>query len=473
LAKKIVTLDIDNTSVRLLELDGNRVKRWGTTALEPGMVENGNVVNPELVGARIRELMVTLGIRASSVVSSISGAFAISRVVLIPRSGNDSLQRRVRQLAEDITPIPMTELFLTWRQLATTENDVEILLLAVPRSVVNYHTATLQAAGLRAMALNLKTVAVASISTLPDIVALNVGPSSIDVALIVNGLPYVLHTVSLATDGFSGQVDAAQVVSSVTQAVEFYNSRNPQNPLAGDVPILLAGRDVMAPTYGEYIQEHTGRTVMLPEPPVDYPPHLSTAEYGVNIGLAVRRDGIEGHPNALTPMSINVLLGPQRQFNFSLLAVITVLVAILGLMGAFYLFQNLQSDKDTTAAWRVNLQQSQAELQKQRVNIARKGQLQQIITEFDEISSLRGGISADWILVDELAKDVVELNSIGFDQNGISFQLTADSLVAIETYVENLRGHERFATAGLPIETSGGGPREKVTMGIQTTFARD
>ena len=103
MAKKIVTLDIDNTSIRLLELDGNRVSRWGSTALEPGLVENGNVVNPELVGTRIRELMTTVGIRANSVISSISGAFAISRVVAIPTEGGEPLH--ARHLNQQHSPI--------------------------------------------------------------------------------------------------------------------------------------------------------------------------------------------------------------------------------------------------------------------------------------------------------------------------------------------------------------------------------
>ena len=471
MAKRIVTLDIDNTSVRLLELDGNRVRRWGSTALEPGLVENGNVVNPELVGAHIRDLMASLRIRSGSVVSSIGGAFAISRVIMVPRTGGESLQRRVLRLAEEISPVPVAELYVTWRQLSTTDDDVEVLLLAVPRSVVNYHVAALQAAGLRATALNLKTIAVASLASEPDVLALNVGPSSVDIAVMVNGLPQVLHTATFPANGNAGQVDAAQVVSSLTRVVEFYNTRHPRQPLAADVPILLAGQEVMAPAFGEYLEEHTGRTVMLPEPPVEYPPHLSTAEYGVNIGLAVRRDGIDGHPEAGTPLSVNVLLAPQRQFNYSFQGVVIAVVVLLGLLGVLFLYQNLLDDQDTTAALKSNLQRGQTELQLQRATISRRGDLQRVINEFEQISSERGGITADWDLVEEYAGDTIQLKSIGFDGAGISLQVSADSLQAVEAYVESLRELDRFARVELPQETEEAGPRESVSLGISTTFA--
>lgn len=473
MAKRIVTLDIDNTSIRVLELDGNRVRRWGTAALEPGLVENGNVVNPELVGARIRELMASVGIRASSVVSSIGGAFVMSRVVMVPRTGGDSLQRRVLRLAEELSPVPVADLYVTWRQLSATADEVEILLLAVPRSVVNYQLEALQAAGLRATALNLKTIAVASLASEPDVLALNVGPSSVDVALMVNGLPQLLHTTTLPAKGITEQVDADQVVSSLTRAVEFYNGRHLQQPLAADVPILLAGQEVMAPAFTEYLEEHTGRTVMLPEPPVEYPPHLSTAEYGVNIGLAVRDGGIKGHPEAGTPLSVNVLLAPQRRFNFSFQGMVATAVVLLGLLGVLFLYQNLLDDQDTTAALRSNLQLVQSELQSQRAAISRRADLQKVINEFDEITSERGGITADWNLVEEPAGTTIRIQSLSFDANGMSLQITADSLLDVEAYVESLREIDRFATVSLPIETGQAGPRESVSLGISTTFAQN
>ena len=40
MAKKIVTLYIDDTSIRLLVTSGKRVKKWADVPLPPGMVKN-------------------------------------------------------------------------------------------------------------------------------------------------------------------------------------------------------------------------------------------------------------------------------------------------------------------------------------------------------------------------------------------------------------------------------------------------
>jgi len=45
MAKNVVTLYIDDTSLGLLEAKGKRVKKWASLPLEPGLVWDGVVLN--------------------------------------------------------------------------------------------------------------------------------------------------------------------------------------------------------------------------------------------------------------------------------------------------------------------------------------------------------------------------------------------------------------------------------------------
>ena len=56
MAKNIVTLYIDDDSLRLMVTQGKRVEKWAELPLEPGLIENTVVVKEAEVVAKIKEL---------------------------------------------------------------------------------------------------------------------------------------------------------------------------------------------------------------------------------------------------------------------------------------------------------------------------------------------------------------------------------------------------------------------------------
>ena len=58
-----VTLYIDDSSLRLLVSQEQRVKVWASVPLNPGLVKNNVIIHPEEVSARIRELFEKEGLK--------------------------------------------------------------------------------------------------------------------------------------------------------------------------------------------------------------------------------------------------------------------------------------------------------------------------------------------------------------------------------------------------------------------------
>ena len=50
MAKKIVTLYIRDTSISLLVMRGNQVKKWANLPLDPGLIQEGVVIDEEQDG---------------------------------------------------------------------------------------------------------------------------------------------------------------------------------------------------------------------------------------------------------------------------------------------------------------------------------------------------------------------------------------------------------------------------------------
>lgn len=470
-ARRVVTLDVDSAAIRLVEVVGRRLRRWATAALEPGLVENGIILDPEAVGSRIRELMQRSGIRASSVVASVGGSFAIARTIALPRPEGVALEAQVLEAAQEISPVPLEQLYLTWRQVADEGKTQEFLLVGVHRSVVNYHLAALRAAGLKPRSLNIRTLAVAAAAAQRDALVLNVEQDTVELALVLDGIPRVLHTATLPPESKSLEVWADQVFHVLARAVGFYDARHQGEPLADAVPVLLAGQRAADPDLARRLAELTGRTVAPLDPPVEHPGHMLKAQWGVNIGLALRKTVLDGYPSGNAPFSLNLLERPRGRARFTRRKMLAALAIAAGLVGAFLLFGSFSQAQDAAAALQAERDALQARVQSLQQTLARRSGLQQVVKEFDELSALRRALLQDWELLEESAGPDIRLNTLTFSQAGVAMQVTAPSLNELEGFVEALRELPRFSRVDLPSETGGGEEGQPVTLGVATTFA--
>ena len=83
MAKRIVTLEIDTTAIRLMETREGRVVKWASLSLEPTMTRDGVISDPGALSTAVKQLMDSSGIKARDVIASVSGLYSVSRVVAV------------------------------------------------------------------------------------------------------------------------------------------------------------------------------------------------------------------------------------------------------------------------------------------------------------------------------------------------------------------------------------------------------
>ncbi len=71
--KMYVTLNISSTSIRLLSVAGRKVMKWGSMPLPTGLVKDGLVLRPRVVGAVISALFKSTGVPKKRVIASLTG----------------------------------------------------------------------------------------------------------------------------------------------------------------------------------------------------------------------------------------------------------------------------------------------------------------------------------------------------------------------------------------------------------------
>ena len=64
MAKRVVTLAIDTTAIRIMEAAGGEVMKWASLSLDPSISEEGVFLDPQALSAAVKQLLDSSGIRA-------------------------------------------------------------------------------------------------------------------------------------------------------------------------------------------------------------------------------------------------------------------------------------------------------------------------------------------------------------------------------------------------------------------------
>jgi len=465
LGKKVITLDIDSTAIRLLETRGDRVTKWASVSLEPGEVEGEVVSNPQALSTKVKQLMASSGIKGKKVSASFSGLYSVSRILPLSNlPGGLTTPQAVLEAASEIMPVDTDKLYLSWQTIATGEGAQEVFVVGVPQDIIDAEVRALRAAGINPHILDLKTMALARVVNREQALILNIEPSSFDIVVVVNGVPQIMRTIAWEQDKLTTDDKVEHLATTLRLTADFYSSRHPDTPLDPATPLFITGQMSGDPALREKLQARLGYPFEPLAPPLKYPENLPVSQYAVNIGLALKgmTPSKEVGQGDFFPPDINFLPAvyhpwkPSARQLYSLGAVIVAL---------FLLFQLYQVTSDALAKT-ANLQQRydilNNELQKRQLEIKDRAPLQTAIDEYRTISNMDGNFTEDLKVINsEATEHGVQLQSISHASDSITINWQADSYTAIENYLEALEKSGRFSTpiprpvTGFPFVTSG------------------
>ena len=165
--RPMLGLDITTSSVKLVELgmSGDRY-RLEAYAAEPTPVNSVNekaIVDVEAVGEAVRRAYKRSGARAKDAAVAISGDAAITKIIQMPATLNDSeLEGQVQLQADQYIPFPMEEVSFDFEVIGPSEKDpdmLDVLLVATRSENVEQRVAACAAAGLSAKIVDVEAFA--------------------------------------------------------------------------------------------------------------------------------------------------------------------------------------------------------------------------------------------------------------------------------------------------------------------------
>jgi type IV pilus assembly protein PilM len=179
-----VALDVGGSSVVALELVGGtgklKLKSCSEWPLTEGLVEDGEIVDADLVGRELKAFANQYKFRGRAVQLAVSNQKVIVRNIDMPEMTESELRGAIEFQAQDYIPIPIDEVVLDFQVVGRYVNPEgtarqQVVLVAAQRAMISMFTAAARQAGLRVAGVDVSSLALVR-SLLPATPFLGDGP---------------------------------------------------------------------------------------------------------------------------------------------------------------------------------------------------------------------------------------------------------------------------------------------------------
>lgn len=167
-ARPLIGLDISSFAVKMVELvangkDGYRVERYAIEVLPRDAVSDGNIGNLDEVAECVRRAWRRLGTSTRNVAMALPASAVITKKVIMPAGlREDELEVQVESEANQYIPFSIDEVNLDYQVIGPAPSgpdDVEVLIAASKKERVEDRVAVAEAAGLKAVVMDIESFA--------------------------------------------------------------------------------------------------------------------------------------------------------------------------------------------------------------------------------------------------------------------------------------------------------------------------
>ncbi len=285
---KIVTLYLDDASIRLAVVQGKRIKKWAEVPLEPGVIEGGIILKEVEIANRIKRLLNEQKVTGKKVIVGISGLHCLTRPIVLPALPGSMLPEAVMREAKRVLPLPLDQVYISWQRLATSNNKTTVFLVALRRTCADALYRTIHQAGLKPYIIDIKPLALTNLVKEHTAIMVDVQPTDFDIIIMSEGIPQPIRTVAFPKEAVSWQERMTLIIDELERTITFYNTNNPTKPLTRQTPLFISGDLADMPELCLFVSGKLGYSVSSLMPTVKYPEFFKLNRYLANIGLALK-----------------------------------------------------------------------------------------------------------------------------------------------------------------------------------------
>ncbi len=228
----LIGLDIGSRTIKIAEVVDKKTtqifKSFHTINIEPGLIEEGTVKNPEAVSKAIRELYAKAKLKEKNVAISIGGYSVIVKKINVQNMTDDELQETIHFEAEQYIPFDISDVNLDFQILGESghnPNMMNVLLVAAKKEMINEYINLVQMTGLNLCVIDVDAFALQNIFEFSydpgdeNIALIDIGASKTSLNILKDNSSVFMRDVSLGCGQINEKI-ASLVECSLAEAEE-------------------------------------------------------------------------------------------------------------------------------------------------------------------------------------------------------------------------------------------------------------
>jgi type IV pilus assembly protein PilM len=452
--KRVFTLYIEDSDIRILLTNGDKVEKWAIAPLAPGMVKDGMVLKEEQVAKLIREQLKVLKIANTRVVLGLSGLRSLYRLVNLPVLPQAILSEAVRREAEKVMPISLSEVYLSYQVIPGTGGEMRVFIATYPRDAVDRLVKTVRKAGLVPHSMDLAPLALARTVTVPTALVIRARANNLDILVIVDKVPQVIRSLSLPQINSPMPETLGILSEEVERTVAFYNSTHEASPLDAKLPVFACGDVTAGAEYQEQISSKLGYAVSTLTWPLKAGPAFESQRFMVNIGLLLKE--LKRGPSVVDFNALPEVYRTKQVSPLNIVVPVGIIVGICVIGLLIFLVMRNNNDiatlrsQDNTIQSRIAAGQQQVKTLNADIKSLQDGitpletMTKSIAAQFTALQAGRQKVNDDIAQVRDLLPPAVRLTDISQTTGSITLRGSGPNVSSIYQYAHALQVGQRF-----------------------------
>ena len=245
-----IGLDIGSRSIKMAEvvLRGEKLflKRMAIADAPEHAVEDGVIVDEELMADALQRMALKNGFAGSQAVAALGGRSLFIREVFFPRMSEKEMREAIRWDLEKYVPFSPDQLYFDFWVVGpgATEVEVRVLLVAAPKDVVDALTRVVSKAGLKLVAIDIEPLAIQR--TLPDTadcMVIDSGAAVSQVTLFQKHSPVFTRNIPIGGNQFTETVmEGMEIGRDEAELIKHGNGSLLEEPGGVDATQSVAGQ---------------------------------------------------------------------------------------------------------------------------------------------------------------------------------------------------------------------------------------
>lgn len=235
-----VGVDIGTSTVKGVQVKNKTLLAYYQSSASGASISSENPNDLKKISDSLGKLFSEGKFKTRNVIASVPESQVFTRVITLPKMGEAEIASAVQNEAQQYVPMPLDQAILDYEILGASEtkaDDIDILLVVVPKTLTQKYLQVLRNAGLTPLSLETETIALSRSvvgGSADPVMVVSIGASTTDIAIFSGGA--LRFTRSIATGGRALERTLTQAFNlEPGQAVEYIRAYGLEEKLEGKV----------------------------------------------------------------------------------------------------------------------------------------------------------------------------------------------------------------------------------------------